>query len=226
MRITESKLRSIIRSVIRESKEDYLMDDPEMQNIEDEYGVSNLDDALKLAASSSASNESFRRFKKIIKESADPEKIKRAEKILGFACKKDMSDSEVEEVLEYARQIDQTRDSNSRKRLIMKMMRCAGWTAVLYPLIYCIAAGSGLLLPAGFAVFISSILGGIGILSSVDDPDAAVSDSAHYQRLSNYTYRYPETSKHYGKTIKGNYAMHSAPNSPFSKYAKEPGHRY
>jgi len=214
----------MIRQVIRESSED-LSNDTEMNNIEAEYGVSDLDGALELAVSESASNESYRRFSKMLRESVDKEKIKKAEKILGFAIKKDISEDDVEEILDYARQIDETREANSRKRIIMKMMRLAGWGATLYPLIYMLAAASGLLLPAGFYVFITTILAGIGILSSVDDPDAAVSSRAHHHNRSNYTYSYPETSKHYGKTLKGNYAKHSAPGSRFSKHSKH-GHRY
>jgi hypothetical protein len=164
-RLSESKLRQIIRSVIKESQN---IDSEDLTYLSD-MGIYSIDDAISHAMSrdDQLANESINRLMfKVIKESlGDDQKIMNAANLINNQIKDDSSRN-LEKAADKISELQQARGARRRLRIVASALAVLGLSAAFAPLVLFIIAGlAGTSTALGGAAI--AVLGKMGAIGTV-----------------------------------------------------------
>ena len=166
MRITERRLRSIIRSVIKESTQSDLSSPEDMEYLSS-MGIDSLDDAMAYAMNESdhLANESINRLMfRVIKESSgDKQKIINAANMINNQIK-DGSEENCKKAASVLEQLIGEKNSYKRIKIVGRALSILGVSMTLAPLVLFIIAMQPFAPDAAmFSMEMLSQLGAFGI---------------------------------------------------------------
>ena len=169
MKITERRLRSIIRSVIKESLDGDLSSSQDLRYLSD-LGIHSLEDAVSHAmqSSNSLTSESINRHMfHVIKESLDDDqKLMNSANLINNQIKDDSPEALEAAAIELSK-LKQEKNSRARLKIVTTALAVLGLSAFVAPMILFVISGLSVGAAGGVAATMLSKMGTIGAVISM-----------------------------------------------------------